>query len=293
MHIIGHDKIVKLLDKAITRNGVSHAYLFYGPENVGKFTVALEFSKKLTNNITGINPDLIIIRPEVEEKKGITKKRDIKIDQINDLNHQLSLSRQQGNYKVVIIDEAERLNKNAQNSLLKTLEEAGPGIVLILVAHDQRRLLPTILSRCQKMRFGTVPEGELVQELEKRGLRARRDIIFWSLGRPGLLIELVENQDALDFRNATLGELEKMFALTVVERFALAEELAKDTQSLMKKIDLWLIIFREMILGRTVLAGVEKRKALVLLDQAEKSQELIKGTNSNARLILENLVLNF
>jgi len=293
MGIIGHQKIQKILDKAIAKNSVSHAYLFYGPESVGKFTLALELAKRLVNCQNEINPDLIIIRPEIEEKKGITKKRDIKIEQIGDLRHQLSLSRNQGNYKVVIIDEAERMNKSAQNSLLKTLEEAGQGVVLILVAHDQRRLLPTILSRCQKMRFGTVPENELRQELERRGILAEKELIFWSLGRPGLLVRLAENVEELDFRKDAEKELEKLFALNVVGRFALVEEMAKDTQVLLKKIDLWLIIFREMILGRRTFAGADRRRALVLLDQAEKSKELIKGTNSNARLILENLVLNF
>ena len=293
MDIIGHAKIIKLLNNAIDKNAISHAYLFYGPENVGKFTLALEFAKKLSDNGSAINPDLIIIQPEIEEKKGIIKKRGIKIDQIDDLRHQLSLSRSQGNYKIVIIDEAERMNKSAQNSLLKTLEEAGPGVVLILVAHDQRRLLPTILSRCQKMRFGTVPDYGLMEELEKRGAEDKNDIIFWSLGRPGLMIRLAEEREELIFRKDALQELKKMFSLNVSERFAMAEEMAKDTERLIKKIDLWLIIFREMILGRVVFARSDKRKVLFLLDQAEKTQELIKGTYSNVRLILENLVLNF
>ncbi|MFA6974172.1 MAG: AAA family ATPase [Parcubacteria group bacterium] len=293
MNIIGHQKVKNLLDKAIAKKAVSHAYLFYGPESVGKFMMAFDFAQKLIGSEKKINSDLIILKPEIEEKKGVTKKLAIKIEQIRDFQHQLSLTAQSDGYKVAIIEEAEMLNKAAQNGLLKTLEEANPGVVLILVTSDEKKLLPTILSRCQKMRFGTVAESELRAELAKRGGREMEDIIFWSLGRPGLALNFLANDEELAFRKETAAELKKFFTQSVVERFAVAEEMVKDGELLTKKLNLWLIIFREIILGRRVVARITKVKALNLLDQTEKSLATIKNTNSNARLIMENLFLNF
>ncbi|MFA6383403.1 MAG: DNA polymerase III subunit [Parcubacteria group bacterium] len=293
MKIIGHQKIINLLDKAIAKNAVSHAYLFHGPAHAGKFTVAEDFAKKLTKREGFINPDLVIVRPETEEKKGIVKKHDIRIEQIRELQHQLNLSAQWGKYKVAIIDEAERLNKTAQNSLLKILEEAGSGVVLILVADDIRRLLPTILSRCQKIKFGTVSETELRQEVTIENEQEIGDLIFWSLGRPGLMLNLLKDEDELNFRKDSARELEKLFSQNVSERFSLAEEMSKDTAILAEKINIWLFIFREAILGRKKFTGADQAKILKLIDKTEKSLEIIKDTNSNARLVLENLFLEF
>ena len=79
MSIIGHQKIIKFLEKSIERKATSTAYLFFGSEHLGKFTVALDFAEKITGGkARQINPDIIIVRPRVEEKKGVTKKKDIK-----------------------------------------------------------------------------------------------------------------------------------------------------------------------------------------------------------------------
>lgn len=295
MNIIGHAKIIKLLNKAIAKNSVSHAYLFAGPESVGKFTVALNFAQKLIPQAGSgqVNSDLIILKPEVEEKKGVIKKHAIKIEQIRDFQHQLSLTSQGGSYKVAIIDEAEKMNKAAQNGLLKTLEEANPGVVLILVTPDERRLLPTILSRCQKMRFGTVSDQELKIKSADGGSRASEDMIFWSLGRPGLMLNFLENKDELAFRKETAAELKNFFAQSVAERFAAAEEMAKDSELLAKKLNLWLVIFREIILGQMAVSQISRAKALELLSKTEGGLATIKDTNSNARLVIENLFLGF
>lgn len=293
MEIIGHQKIKNLLDRAIAKGAVAQAYLFSGPESVGKFTLALDFAQKLIGSEEKINSDLIILKPEIEEKKGILKKHAIKIEQVRDFQHQLNLSAQSGRHKVAIIDEAQMLNKSAQNGLLKTLEEANPGVVLILVTSDERKLLPTIVSRCQKMRFGTVAENELRAELERRGCQDVDGVIFWSLGRPGLMIDLSENHAELAFRQEAAEELEKLLAQNVIDKFSLAEEMTKDGELLVKKLNLWMVIFREIILGQMTVRAMTKAKALNLLDRTEKSLKAIQDTNANTRLLLENLFLNF
>ena len=290
-NIIGHNKILKILEKAVAKNAVNHAYLFCGPEKAGKFTVALEFAKKLANSSESINPDIIIIKPETEEKKGIIKKRDIKIEQIRDLQHQLSLSSQGGKYKVAIIDEADRLNKMAQNALLRTLEEAGKNVVLILVSQDEKKMLPTILSRCQKIKFGIASNDELAKNIANE--KDKSEILFWSLGCPGLMFDLINDEYELAVRRETLKDLKNLFSQNAADKFSMAEDMSKDINLTVKKLNLWNIILRESLLGRKADIKVDGEKALHIIDSIGKSLDLLKETNSNARLTLENLFLEF
>jgi len=293
MKIIGHKKIINLLDRSIEKGNVAQAYIFSGPVGVGKFTVALDFAKKLLEgNGEKINPDLIIVAPEIEEIKGVFKKRDIKIEKIRDLQHRISLSSSRGKYRVVIIDDADRLNKASQNALLKTLEEPNSGLLLILVVQDEKRILPTILSRCQKIRFGTVSREEL-GKIMPVGTKEKDQILFWSLGRPGLLRELNENKDELLFRSDSLKLLQELFSKSIPEKFSVAEKLSKDINLATKNLDLWMIALREGILGHEKLVDISRARSLELIDEIEKSLGIIKNTNSNAKLALESLFLNF
>ncbi len=306
MGIIGHQKIINLLDRAITKNSVSHAYLFSGPESVGKFTVALDFAKKLIGNPSTdstsstsslqesspqvVNSDLIIIEPEIEENKGVIKKLDIKVEAIRDLLHKLSLTSTGGKYKVVIIDDADRLNRTAQNALLKTLEEPNEKVILILVCQNEKKLLPTIISRCQKMRFGLVKDLE-IEKIVPSSANNKKEMLFWSVGRPGIVVELNSNPAELERRQETLREFNGLFSKNVSEKFALAEAWSKDIGELYKKLKLWLIILRESMLGKNMGAKVSPEAALILIEAISESVKAIKETNSNARLILENLFL--
>jgi len=291
MEIIGHNKIINLLNKSIIRGTISQSYLFSGPEHLGKFTVALDFAERLSGGNAELNPDLIIIKPEVEEKKGIIKKSNIKIEQIRDLAHKLSLMAAAGKYKVAIIDDADRLNKAAQNALLKTLEEPNEKIVLILISQDNKKLLSTLKSRCQRIKFGPVSR-EVLEENMPEGEKNREALIFWSLGRPGLMLELIRNKSEIDFREETAAELKMLMRKNLAEKFAIAEALGKDTRKAVQKMNLWTIILRENLLNGEAL-GQSRQKYFAIIENIGKSLELVKETNSNTRLILENLFLHF
>ncbi len=294
MEIIGHQKILELLNKSIVRGTIAQAYLFSGLEHLGKFTVALDFAERLSGANTGVNPDLIIIKPEAMEKKGIIKKappRRIKIEQIRELEHKLSLTAAGGKYKAAIIDDADRLNKAAQNALLKTLEEPNEKIVLILVSRDNKKLLATLKSRCQRIKFSPVSREELEKNIPA-GEKDREAVIFWSLGRPGLMLDLIKNKSELEFRKNAAAELKILLNKSLAEKFALAEALGKDTREAAGKLNLWTVILRENLLGRDF-SGRSQKKCFEIIEHIEKSLDLIKETNSSARLILENLFLHF
>ena len=173
--IIGHHQILKQLYHTIASDRVAGAYLFVGVANVGKETVALNFAKSINCCTSdegacgtclscrkaddGNHPDLQIIRPS-----GAW----IKIDQIRELQKRIIYRPLEGTRKVYILTEAERMNLEAANCLLKTLEEPPADSVLILLTTNLDALLPTIRSRCQIIPFHPLVVSELAGHLMER-----------------------------------------------------------------------------------------------------------------------------
>ncbi|MGH7901283.1 MAG: ATP-binding protein [Thermodesulfobacteriota bacterium] len=194
--IIGHDLQKSSLKRAFDENRVAHSYIFSGPDGVGKKLVALEFAKLLNclkyqsnRNLNrefdscscascrkianGIHPDVFVV-----EYRGV---KDIKIEQVREeIEERLYLKAYEGRFKVAIVDEAERLNLNAQNAFLKTLEEPPPDSVIILITSNPQSLIPTILSRCQNIQFRGLPEGILTDEISKFGDFSREEAVIIS-----------------------------------------------------------------------------------------------------------------
>lgn len=261
MGINSQQKIKNFLDKSIEKNVIFGAYLFSGPEGVGKFDLALEFAEKITNSQAGgqkINPDIIIIAPEEEEKKGVVKKKDIKVEKIRELEHQLSLSSHGGQYKVAIINEADRLTVSAQNALLKTLEEPREKAVIILIAHNQEKILVTLRSRCVIKKFNP---------FEKEA-------------------------DA-----ALTVEFRKILKMSLTEKFVLAENLSKNVPEILTLLDSWTVILRENIFKKEkniqLDLGINSAQALEAIEEIGKTTLSLKETNANARCLLESLFLKF
>ncbi|MCZ6677898.1 MAG: DNA polymerase III subunit delta' [Candidatus Poribacteria bacterium] len=170
--IVGHHQIIEQLHHAIASNRVAGAYLFAGGANVGKETVALHFAKSvncLTSNEgacgtclscrktdNGNHPDVQVIRPSGAWTR---------INQIRELQRRIVYRPLEGVRKVYILTEAERMNLEAANCLLKTLEEPPAESVLILLTANLDALLPTIRSRCQIINFQPLPVPELAAHL--------------------------------------------------------------------------------------------------------------------------------
>jgi DNA polymerase III subunit delta' len=289
--IVGHQKIINFLNKSLKKNAVSHAYIFSGPENLGKFSLAFDFAQKLTGNDAEINPDIIIVKPDIKENKGISKE-DIKIEKIRELQHQLSMTSHFGKRKVAIIDSADRMNKSAQNALLKTLEEPAEKIVLVLIARDINKLFPTIISRCVNKKFSLVSDSE-IEKMLPSGEKNSEEIIFWSLGRPGLAQKIAEDIWELEKRRKAEKELSAMLDLNVSDKLAIAEKMSSDAGKLIETLNSWTILLRRDLLGHEKIIPASREKLACLISRTEKSIELVRETNSNVRLVLENLLLDF
>ncbi len=198
-HILGQPAALAILERALTSGRVHHAWVFHGPAGVGKYTAARAFAKvllcpdaqpdlaghvaacggceacRLVDADNTEHPDLHVLTKElaaysdderVRRSKQITIPLDVLRTQLIEPAHRKS---QLNHNKVFIVDEAELLDLNGQNTLLKTLEEPPPGTYVVLVTSQEDRLLPTIRSRCQRVAFGLLDEPLVRQWLERRG----------------------------------------------------------------------------------------------------------------------------
>lgn len=285
---IGNAKAIKLLNKAVENGKISHAYLFSGPESVGKFTLAEFFAsaivkgKTLKSEIEKVGfknlPDIIILEPEIEEKKGIVKEKDIKVENIREIQQDLLLFPYEGRYKVLIINNAHKMTVSGQNSLLKTLEEPNETSVIIIVTHDDSKIISTIKSRCQKINFSLVDSNE-IKEI------SNEEILKFSMGRPGLSFEMIKDKEKLDNKRNSLEILNRFSELGVNERFKLAEKMSLNPSETIKKMEFWTWIVRSKLLENRNL------KDFQIIEKIEKASETIKNTNANTKLVLENLFL--
>ena len=151
-NVVGHKKIIQHFEEAIQTGQISHAYLLNGEDGSGKMTLAKAFAKALLcekhegcgqctpcrQADTGNHPDLIYITHE---------KYEIRVDEIRQgINETIDIKPYSSNYKIYIVDDADRMNVGAQNALLKTLEEPPEYAVILLLTNNKDRLLETILS---------------------------------------------------------------------------------------------------------------------------------------------------
>ena len=307
--IIGHQRILEFLKKSIKNKRMAHAYLFTGPAHLGKKTVALEFIKMLNGQEIeqAVHPDILIVEPEIIDKKGVKKELAISIDQARKIQHQMSLFPYQADYKIVLIDQAEKMTIEASNCLLKTLEEPTGQAILILITTDRQLLLPTIVSRCQMVKFLPVAKDEIEKDLDEkfRPLRPKfSQVLCLANGRPGLVIQYLENPALLQAQNKIISQLEKLIRADLNERYQYIERIAKDVPQARQIVNAWLFWFRDLLLlsvgcGNLVIYPETNRykdcyslaKLKAIIQAIKKTDLLLANPSINARLALEVLML--
>jgi len=306
--IIGHQKQWNFLKRSIQNDRVAHAYLFYGPANIGKRTIALEFAKLLVNPAQESNviSDLTLIEPECSiDKEGETKEASraiIPVAQIFNLKTKLFLSAVGNDYKAAIIDEASAMTADAQGALLKLLEEPKGKTIIILLTEHLEQLLPTIISRCQTIRFDLLPNKEIEEYLNKKEASAQRvqELSWLCFGRPGLAIDYFNNPKEEEFQRIKIQEVSQLIKAPLNLRFKYAEKLSKKREEMNKVLDIWLNYFRELLLdklgNKRVPADFQKKDYSVqhlkkILNLIEKIKFVLSRTNTNPRLALEVLLL--
>lgn len=320
--LLGHTWAENLLRKHIAQDGVRHAYLFTGAPGVGRRSMALAFASALNcsqppqaGDYCGTCrvckhtarmqlPDLSIVAPEPEG--GI-----IKVAQVRELQHTLSLTPYESKYRVALLLDFQLANPNAQNALLKTLEEAPQKVILLLTADAAYSLLPTIASRCEILRLRPVAVETLEEALVNRWqlpVEQARLYAHLASGRPGMALQMAQDPDLLDKRNASLQELLRLLPANRRERFASAENLARNRDQLRLMLQVWLSFARDLLLTASgsgekvvnvdhmseierVAGGLPYKRSLEMVNTLIKTLEKLEA-NANLRLLLDNTLLD-
>lgn len=330
-NIIGHKKITDFLESAIQNDKLSHAYLFYGPKQIGKKTLVKRFiqnlmcyhdnpqKKQMACEVCdqcvqikkNIHPDITWLKKEADKK-------DITVEQIRDLQDILSVHSFFKNYKVAVIENAEQLNLASANALLKTLEEPTKKTILILTAQNINNIPKTVLSRVQKIKLLPVPAKEIYDYLLAREVARdqARNLACVAVGRPGRAVVFLNNEQVWQTYLSQLKNFFQLLGAQRVSRLKFAEKFLAGEETLVRKgemlnsvLNLWQLILRDLFLHKlqqadklinlSVGPDISQWAAKYSLIELVGLQQYIHSTkqqlrqNVNPRLALENLLLRF
>lgn len=319
--IFGHQRNLKILSYLIEKKKFPHAFLFSGPEKIGKRKIAIEITKYLESHFNfaernwrpqfnnffdfsqgecdcptckiierGNFPDLTVIGSDGNE---------IPIKKIRELRLKLSL-RSPFPFKIVIIDNAERLTREAESALLKILEEPSEKTIFFLLTSLPKILSKTILSRVEILKFNILSREEI------KKIVSGPFLVDLSLGKPGLAKEFSQDKGKAVYFEALLKEIQNLKKLSSFEKFLLAESLEEENKTLdfLSLLQFWL---RDLILAKCQQndfkfssqkeeikkesKNISLAKIIEILAETQKTKNYINFSNVSRQLCLENLLL--
>ncbi len=316
--ILGQDQAVEVLKRAASSGRLAHAYLFAGPAGVGKATCARALAAALNCQqapgqgcdscsschkvATGQHPDLMQLAADGQF---------IKIDQVRALEQHLAYPPHEGRYRVVLIDGAETLNASAANALLKSVEEPGPGTLFVLVSAAPHRVVPTLVSRCQRIRFSPLEReviALLLSRLSEASAADRGAAAAYCEGSLGRALTLLQEDRMAQLRQTAQALMTAARGEQAAALFEAASGAGKERQQICEALDLLRVRLRDLLLlGEQIdlshrmdaeplqrlreLASELPRAALLAQLRAVQEAQAAVQANVNASLALENLTL--
>lgn len=332
--IAGHTWVVDYFRRSIRADAVAHAYLLAGPAGIGKATLARRFAQALLCEqdqgdpclqcrackriAHGNHPDVRTVSLATQaagQKSDEPKSREVRIDTVRAWQGDVDLRPFEAARRVFILDDADKLNEQAANAMLKTLEEPPPYAVLILLAHGAGDLLPTIVSRCRTLRLRPLARADVAEALRTTYNVEPTDaelLAAWSGGRVGWAISAVDEPEMLEQQQVSLDALVALRTGGRVPRLKWAEERAKeysaDPSVVQGMLLLWETWWRDVLLTAggcgDAITYLDRRDELVVISGGVALPDVytflrhIDSTrqqlaeNVNPQLALENLALH-
>lgn len=251
--IAGHGGIKAAIGRILASDRIAHAYLFSGPDGVGKKLMAAAFIEALfcgrsegcgecpscRKMASGNHPDLHLLQPDGQF---------IKVDQVRELQKELAYRPYEAPRKACIIDGADRFNQSSGNSLLKTLEEPPGNALMILVASSAEAVLPTIRSRCQQIAFSGIPAGEIAAFLEKGGTDPGTAAVAASLAEGSIARALsLCSEEIMAERSELIRRACGLSAKSMIELFSFGEQFDKDREKALQALEILTSFWRDML----------------------------------------------
>lgn len=323
-NMIGHQQAWARVTRAVAAGQISHAYLFTGPEFIGKTTLALELTKLLLCErpdvaadapcgvcaacrkvAHGNHPDLMLVAPEEGKRLlGVEIAREFVVRLAN-------LAPSAGSWRVFILPDVERMTPQTVNALLKTLEEPPASVVLLLTSAEPENLLPTLLSRCQVIPLQPLTPHEIAVALEESWHASpaeARELAALANGRLGWAVRALEKPELREERAHHIEQIVTLAAAPRDVRLKAAAGFSSDGDTARRVLDVWTLWWRDVTLAAcgashltstgTARREAERQGQALGCPRAEAFlRKLIEAqaaldANANPRLTLEVLMLD-
>jgi len=285
--ILGHKIQIDILEKILNQKKDNFAFLFVGPEGIGKKTVALYLFEKILKKDPLSHPDFFFLKSENGKKILIKKIKE-------ELIPFLSLKPFNAPFKCVLIDDAHLMTPESQQAFLKTLEEPKGKTLIIIVTHLPNLLLPTLCSRLQKIVFFQPTKKEIESYLNKMKIEKKLldEILEFSFLKPSIIFRFLKNREELKEKKEEIYQLVKILKMPLFEKFFWAKELSKK-QNLKEILNLWILYFRKLALKEIEKNSISEKllKINEILSQLNDLTFLISFDKINRQLALETFFL--
>ena len=301
-NIKGQEFAKKYMINSINKGKINHAYMFEGIEGIGKETFAYDLAKILLETPHLENaPDCIRVKPEGNS---------IKIAQIRNLQSDIVIKPHK-KYKIYIIDKAEKMTLEAQNALLKTLEEPPEYAIIILVTNNKEGLLPTIRSRCEIVKFTPIPFIEIKNYLINQGIEPNRANLLSSFSRGSMkkALELASSNEFYEMKENVQKYIETILSKNMVEILDIPTQIEQYKGEIINVLDMMINYFRDimickehinksMIINADKLVFIQNMSSKITYSQVSKIIDIIEDTkikikgNCNFNVSIQVMSLN-
>ena len=287
-NILGNERNKEILKKTIELSQISHSYIFWGTEGIGKKLIAMEFAKRILciNNKkdncncksciefdTNNHPDFSMINADDGK---------IKIEQIRELQRKIAEKPIISENKVYIIDDADKMTTEAQNCLLKTLEEPPEYITIILICSNENNLLSTIKSRCTRMYFEPIEIEKVKKYIMNQHIfeNVNEEVLELSQGSIGKALKLLEHQSLYEHLEEILEHLSDR---DLIDILSMSEEIYKSKEEISSILE-YMNVFALKLSKKNI-------NYIKCIDTIEETKKRLKA-NSNYDMCIDNLLFN-